>query len=155
RRQVQTPAEVESCPGGDSDEQSGGSRRGDPARGQADRRRMGLPDRKAAGEADDPRGPSDVFNAPGNFLLLRAQPVGRKQRVEVRIRVVTQRRHELAQLVEPVATRGAIAQMLGGRRIKYVATPLRVVALVQTLVLEMRGANDHGCPPSSARSFRA
>ena len=49
----------------------------------------------------------------------------------------------------------AVGEVFGRRRVERLAAAFGEVAVEQRIVLEVRRANVHGCPPSSARSLRA
>src|SRR5258706_5801505 len=109
----------------------------------------------ATGKADHTGGASDLFQSPRDLILLGAHSFWREHAVELRVRVAAQRCQKAAQFVVALAARVAVAQVFCRRRIRGVAAPFRVVAVDEPFILKVGGTNDHGCPPSSARSFRA
>ena len=112
-------------------------------------------DAAPAREADDSRGAADQFEAPGDVLLLRAQALGRKQRVDLGFRVRAERRQERADVGVAARARAAVGEMLRRRRIDGLAAPLGVVAVDERVVLKMRARARSWLPSEQRRSLRA
>ena len=80
-------------PTADADEQPGRRGGGDPARRtRAAPTRVPARRATAAGEADDARGAAEVLEAARNLLLLRAQALGREDRIGFGVGLRAQRR---------------------------------------------------------------
>ena len=109
----------------------------------------------AAGERDDARGLTQVFEPSGDLLLLKPEPLGREDRIALFVGSHAQRFHELRELGVPLPALRTIGQVFRNGRIECFAPADGEVAVEQALLLEVTGAEDHGLPPSRPRSLRA
>ncbi len=95
-----------------------------------------------------------MFDAPGDLLLLRAQPVGCEDRVGFRLAVAAQVVHQRRQFGVACAAVGAVGEMIRDGRIHDVAVALGQIRVEQPVIVNVVRARYHGCPPSRLRSLR-
>ena len=96
-----------------------------------------------AGETDDARRPSDLFEAPGDRLLLRAQLFGGEDLVGLRLAFgahIVECRNELGIAGAAV---GAVGEVIGDARVERVAVPAAEIAIEQPIVVDVRLALAH------------
>ena len=93
-----------------------------------------------SGETDDAGRPADVREAPGDLLLLSAQPVRREDRVGVGLALMTQDRHQPRQLGKARRARRAVEEMFREARVDDLAAALGQIAFKQAVFLEVMGA---------------
>src|SRR5262249_41070423 len=89
------------------------------------------------------------------LLLLEAKAFGGEDRVGFGIGGLAETFEQIDDLVEARRAGGAVGEVFGCRWIRRPLVPRLEVVAVQASVVQMRGVDGHGLPPSNPRSFRA
>ena len=98
---------------------------------------------------------AEVLDAMRDLLLLPAQILGAKRRVDFGVSLRAHVFHERRQVGVLRAAGGAVRQVLGGWRIQRLAAPARRDSSRTGGLLKVACAVSHGLPPKRPRSLRA
>ena len=149
-------ARIEECAQSDAKKEACGRRGRDPSRRHARLGGCGSPRaRLMARERDDARRVDEKLQAPRDVLLLRSHALGRKNVVELGVRLGANPVHEAPEIRVARVTFRAVGEVHGGRRLDRLPALFGHVAVEETVFREMARLEHHGFPPRRARSLRA